>query len=257
MHTDIIDVKVAEDQIVACPNCGQRNRVQKQGSHVSFRCGSCRTKLPNPFALGPRFARTVSSFARGSGSSKRRIVVGLFAILVLVLVVFISSPSSTPTQNLPRYQQVQPIQPVVPLPPPRRLDNGTVITELSRIGNGTLTIDNGTGHDAVIKVVNEQARRTVVTFYVCSGQTARVEHIPDGDFRVIFGSGSDWDSSVGTFTREKSFAKFDRELDFVTAQRTQGDDVYSQYSVFTLTLHRVVHGNATTTNVGEEEFLKY
>jgi len=152
----------------------------------------------------------------------------------------------------PRIQQVQPVEPVVALSPPRRLNNGQVIKEL-RIGRGTLTIDNGTARDAVIKIVNEQTGLSMVEFYIWSRQTASVEHIPDGDFCVIFASGWDWNSTVGTFTRDKSFAKFDSPFDFVTTSRPQG----YEYSVFTLTLQPVVNGNVKMTDVGEEEFLKY
>jgi len=168
-----------------------------------------------------------------------------------------SLPSGNPTQSLPRYVQNQPIQPEVPLPPPRRLGNGTVIAGLSRNGNGVLTIDNGTGHDAVIKIVDEKYGRAVVVFYVCGGQTASIENIPDGSFQVIFATGIDWGKEEGAFTRDKSFAKFDKNLDFLTTRGTEGDKEFTQYSVFTLTLHAVVNGNAKTTNIGEEEFLKY
>jgi hypothetical protein len=176
----------------------------------------------------------------------------LFAILALV-AVFISLPSHSPRQTLPRAQEFQPAEQPAPLPPPRRLENGTALKELSRAGNGRLTIDNGTGHDAVIKLVDERARQLVVAFYIRGGQQVTVDQIPDGAFQVIFASGADWDSAAGAFTREKSFARFDQSLDFVTTSDARS----YEYSVFTLTLHRVVHGNAKTTNVGEQEFLKY
>jgi ssDNA-binding Zn-finger/Zn-ribbon topoisomerase 1 len=253
------------NHIVICSNCGRRNRVHKQHGQVSFRCGACKTNLPNPFA-------------QRSFLSKRFITIGLFAILALVVVIFISLPSKNTPQSLlrdqknqqkqslpsqytrpplPPYDEYRIIQPKAPLPPPRRLSNGTVITGLSRKGNGTLTVDNGTGHDAVIKLVYKQEGRTIVEFYVCQKQTATVDGIPDGDFFVIYASGLDWDSTKQRFTREKSFAKFDRILGFITSKQTKGDEVYTQTIVFTLSLHRVFNGNATTTNVGEEEFLKY
>lgn len=274
MRPDFIDAEVIEDQIVACPNCGQRNRILKQDRRVSYRCGSCRTKLTNPFAATSRFSQTVSAAARRLvGSSRLRVALVVFAVLALAVVGFNLLPDDTspsrddgklsrlppPSSDHPAesFQQVYPIHADPPLPPPRSLANGTLTTELSVVGKGTLKIDNGTRHDAVIKVVDEDARRTIVGLYVCAGQTASFAYIPDGNFRIIFASGTDWDGVVGNFTRDKSFAKFDEDLDFVTTRRTQGDSVYRQYSVFTLTLHRVVNGNAKTTNVGEDEFLKY
>ena len=274
MRPDFIDAEVIEDQIVACPNCGQRNRILKQDRRVGYRCGSCRTTLANPFAVASGFAQTVSAAARCLvGSSRLRVALVVFAVLALAVVGFILLPADTspsrddwklsrlpkPSSDHPAqsFQQVYPVHTEQPLPPPRSLANGTWITDLSIIGKGTLKIDNGTRHDAVIKVVDEGARRTIIGFYVCAGQTASFDCIPDGNFRIIFASGTDWDGVVGNFTRDKSFAKFDEELNFVTTRRTQGDSVYRQYSVFTLTLHRVVNGNAKTTNVGQDEFLKY
>ena len=168
-------------------------------------------------------------------------------------------PVPSGTVSVPRYQQAQPLEtaPSPALPPPRTLVNGTMISKLSLIGNGRLTVQNGTGRDAVIKVVDEPARLSVVAFYVSAGQTASVEQLPDGDFRVLFASGTDWDSAAGTFTRDKTFAKFYSVLNFVTTESTRADGVYTQYSTFTLTLHKVVHGNAKTSKVQEADFLKY
>jgi hypothetical protein len=269
MRTDIIDVQAVENRIVACPNCGQRNRTHKQDRRVNYRCGSCGTELPNPFAVASGFAQNVGAAGRFTGSSWHRVALVFCAVVALVVVGFILLPTSAPLdrndwraspepqlssqQPAQSFQQVYPIQTAQSLPPPRSLANGASITELSRIGKGTLKIDNGTGHDAVIKVVDEKAGRAVVAFYVCAGRSASIERIPDGYFRIIFASGTDWDAAAGSFTRDKLFAKFDKELDFVTTQRTQG----YEYSVFTLTLHRVVHGNAKTTVIGEDEFLKY
>jgi ribosomal protein S27AE len=36
-------------QIVGCPNCGQRNRVIEANSQSRYRCGSCHIEFPNPF----------------------------------------------------------------------------------------------------------------------------------------------------------------------------------------------------------------
>ena len=275
MNNEVIDAEVIEDHVVPCPRCGQRNRVVKQARRIGYRCGACKTGLPNPFGIGFRLSQVVKATARSikSSSSKWRPVLWIVGVLVLVVVAVVLVPPNPPwrqndwpTPRLPQIPQqssvqfqpqVYPIQPAKPLPPPRSLANGTMITELSRIGNGTLKIDNGTTHDAVIKVVDERAAKIVVAFYVCAGRVAQIEHIPDGDFRVLFAGGMDWDADVGNFTRDKAFAKFDEALDFVTTRTTKGYEVYKKYSVFTLTLHAVLNGNAKTTNVDEEEFLKY
>ena len=37
------------EQLVNCSNCGQRNRLREVDAPSRYRCGSCRTELPNPF----------------------------------------------------------------------------------------------------------------------------------------------------------------------------------------------------------------
>jgi len=88
-----------------------------------------------------------------------------------------------------------------------------------------------------------------------AGSTALIEHVPDGDSPVLFAAGLDWDSQVGAFTRSRLFAEYDETLDFVTTWQPEGDSVHLEYSVFTRTLQPVPNGNATTTNISEEEFL--
>lgn len=256
MRNDVIDVQLVEEQIISCPRCGQRNRVHKQQRKVGYRCGACRTELPNPFAVRRAYPRSFSAVVRGFQWSKHGFGLAFFGILAVVVLAFLFSPSDTgTTSHHPPLDATPPASRY--LPPPRSLPTGAVLSRISHVGNGTLTIDNGTRHDAVIKVVDETARQTVVAFYVAGGSAATIEHIPDGHFRVIFATGTDWDSALGTFTRDKSFARFDKPLDFVTTWRPRGYDVYMEYSVFTLTLHPIVHGNARTTAIAEEEFVKY
>lgn len=38
------------EQVVNCSNCGQRNRLRELDPPSRYRCGSCHTELPNPFA---------------------------------------------------------------------------------------------------------------------------------------------------------------------------------------------------------------
>jgi thioredoxin 2 len=34
--------------LLACPNCGKRNRLKYEGLGQTFRCGQCRSELPSP-----------------------------------------------------------------------------------------------------------------------------------------------------------------------------------------------------------------
>jgi len=152
---------------------------------------------------------------------------------------------------------MEPTTKLEPVPMARSLTNGAIIIELSKHGDGTLNIENGTKRDAVVKLVDDTLDKAVVGFYVRAGQTATVEEIPDGLFRVLFALGTDWNAVERTFTRDKAFSEFDKKLDFTTTERTEGARVTTESTIFTLTLHGVPEGNVRTSGIEEKEFLKY
>lgn len=70
---------------------------------------------------------------------------------------------------------------------------------------------------------------------------------------MIFTSGEDWDSDTRSFTMNKSFTEFDGTFDFITRQYLNE----IRYSIHEITLHQVADGNATTSEVNEQEFTQY
>jgi hypothetical protein len=128
-----------------------------------------------------------------------------------------------------------------------------VIEPLVTNGRGSLEVSNGTSRDAYLKVVDPLTNQLVAAFFVESGLTFTLEEIPDGDYEVLFVLGEVWDSSTRSFTRNKSYAKFDSPLEFITRELYNG----IEYSILKATLHEVVDGNTTTSAVTEGEFEKY
>ena len=241
MNPPDTEVEATEPQIVVCPACGKSNRVYKRSQRGRFKCGACKAGLPNPFSLARRISSLAASIRPGREFRRRAtlpLLVGVSIAVTVALIVWFT----------PR--------PATPLPPPRRLANGTIISRRLLDGHGTLQIDNGTSRDAVIKVVDEQTHHSIEACYVSAESKVSIDHIPDGAFTVFFASGSDFDSSLGGFTREKGFAKFVDALAFTTEMRSTASGINTQYTIFTLTLHPVVNGNARTSSVGEDEFLK-
>jgi hypothetical protein len=269
--------------IKSCPKCGKHNRLLRQIREVGYRCGNpeCRAEILSPFD------RDTSSACKDPYDSAARrkprkisyqaaiiVAVGLI-VLALVLTRTKAAPVPvTPASSIqpapvalsipePRFipKPRSPLQSAIivarPLPAARYLPNGSIIQNLYRNGDGVLKIDNGTSRDAVIKLVDEKQGRVIVEFYVRAGNLVAINQIPDGKFRVMLASGTDWDREGYEFTREKSFAKFDKLADYVTIERSEGDQVYSQSDEITLTLHKVPHGNATTTKISEREFMQY
>jgi hypothetical protein len=128
-----------------------------------------------------------------------------------------------------------------------------VIEPLTTEGRGSLSVINGTSSDAYIKLVDPLSNESVASFYVKSSSSFTLEGVADGSYQVIFASGEDWDSNTQSFTMNKSFTKFDSTLDFTTRQYT--DEI--RYSTHEITLHQVLDGNATTSEVNEQEFAQY
>ncbi|MFJ1646551.1 hypothetical protein [Streptomyces sp. NPDC088258] len=133
-------------------------------------------------------------------------------------------------------------------PQKRRLGNGTLVKDAGRSGLGRLTIDNGTESDAVVSLTGQ--RRTAFTLYIRKGRSATVRAVEDGSYTVYFASGTDWNSAKKSFTRDCSFQKFDDKAAFRTVAVTGG----TQYTVLTYSLAKSVGGNATTSEVPEDEF---
>jgi hypothetical protein len=121
------------------------------------------------------------------------------------------------------------------------------------MGGGSLEVSNGTNRDAYVKLVEPLSHTLVTAFHVKSNSTFTVNQIPDGTYRVIFALGKNWNPKTQSFTQSKSFAKFDKPLNFTTMQLS--DRI--QYRVFRITLHPVAGGKARTSGVNEQEFKRY
>ncbi len=130
----------------------------------------------------------------------------------------------------------------------RRLDNGQFVRAGSRAGRGELTIDNGSNHDAVVSLaVNKNPAFSV---YVRNGSQYTVKGIRDGTYEIFFTTGVDWDSQNRTFTRDRTFQRFDDTLKFATT-RTATEIRWSTWSI---TLHSVIGGTANASEVNPNDF---
>ncbi|NYI03741.1 hypothetical protein [Allostreptomyces psammosilenae] len=126
----------------------------------------------------------------------------------------------------------------------RRLDNGTFVADGSRNGLGELTIDNGTSSDTVVTLARGDDAAFAV--YVRAESEFTVYSISDASYTIYYASGADWDSETESFTRDCGFSRFEGEAAFETTSST--------YTTYSITLHPVEDGNATTRPVDPEEF---
>lgn len=275
MHDKATEIESGNEEVVTCPKCGQRNRLYKREAKGIYKCGTCHCELPDPFTLSLRppsnpILQRFSTSAKLVGSS-------ILAFLVLLVLWHMfsdgsQSPSMVPSPSFPsdfqkkEERKMKPpstaTAPSLPLDPNanrmnRSLPFSTVLASPAGEGLGTLKVSNGTARDAYVKLVDPVSRRLTAAFYVKSHSVFTLEQIPDGNYHVLFTSGDDWNSQLRSFTRKKSFARFDRFLNFNTTQRTDSSHVNTEYVAFELTLHPVIGGDATTSGISEQEFLKY
>ena len=117
----------------------------------------------------------------------------------------------------------------------------------------SLMVSNGTNRDAYIKLVDPRSGTLVAAFYVKLNSSFTLKQIPDGTYEVLFVLGEDWDSKAKSFTKSKSFTKFDKSLNFTTTQLS--NEIH--YRAFRITLNPVIEGNTTTSTVNEQEFDRY
>jgi hypothetical protein len=135
---------------------------------------------------------------------------------------------------------------VVKESPPRRLSTGTIIRETgARNGLGQLTIGNDLDLDAVA-VLSQQEGSWVFAVYILNHDSHVITGVPDGSYELYFTVGEDWDAQQATFTRKRRLSRFDDPLTFTTTETT--------YSGWSVTLHPVTGGTATTETVPEDQF---
>ncbi|MDB4984730.1 MAG: hypothetical protein JWM20_909 [Patescibacteria group bacterium] len=131
------------------------------------------------------------------------------------------------------------------------LPTGTVLLKLPSYfeGSGRFTIKNGTSDDAVVKLVDNSANTSIYSVYLKANSNYTVESILDGNYKVIFTSGKNWDASSNKFLVSPDYEKFEDILNFETT-----DDQLTHYS---LTLNPVVGGTAETATINPSEFNSY
>ncbi|MGH3986910.1 MAG: hypothetical protein ACRDTZ_06280, partial [Pseudonocardiaceae bacterium] len=132
--------------------------------------------------------------------------------------------------------------------PERRLANGRLLDSQRRTGSGQLKVDNGTEHDAVVKLV--QGGSPVVSVYVGKRSETTVGKINNGSYELFYTSGIDWDGQLKTFTRSCLFERFEEPVEFTTVPVQGG----IKYTIQSIGLQPRIGGNAQTTEVPAQSF---
>jgi PKD repeat protein len=119
----------------------------------------------------------------------------------------------------------------------RSLPTGTYITNKMTGGEGTLKIDNGWNHDAVIVLAKtDNPNYALMSVYVKSHGSFTATGIDTGDYYIYSETGIDWDSTTNKFSTLMSHKRFDDIFDFTNYD-------------WNITINPVDNGNAKITPV--------
>lgn len=137
------------------------------------------------------------------------------------------------------------------------MPNGTILSSepLYLEGLGELKIENGTGLDAVFKLVRNYPKESIYTVYIRAKSTYEISEISDGVYDLYFAHGRDWDKESQRFLVNSSYSKFEDSFDFTTEYQSDGINLI--YTAGRITLHPVVGGSAKTDTVSENEFSQF
>lgn len=139
------------------------------------------------------------------------------------------------------------------------LPNGTILSSKSLYlnGLGELQIKNGTSLDAIAKLVNIVLDKSIFTVYIEANSTYKINKIKDGNYKLFFNLGNDWDAGLKAFTTNSGYEVFEDPFNFTTQEYEEGNYIKTRYSTFEVTLNPVIGGQAETENVSVLEFAKY
>ena len=159
---------------------------------------------------------------------------------------------------------VELLAPVVAGPPanPKRLPAGfSPLGDGQLSGKSTLTIENGTEYDALVKVMMlvDGKPSMVRNFYVLAQSNWAEEKMPAGSYILRFAQGLDWDAGTRKFTYHPTFGE---SVPFELAEREWTERVEGRLHRKTtfdqkrITLHKVPHGNFPTEPIDEARFAR-
>jgi hypothetical protein len=131
--------------------------------------------------------------------------------------------------------------------------NGTEAELLrSADGHGTLAVTNGNLQDAAVILADQADQGDDRLMYIRSGQQATMTGILPGQYRIKFQIGKGWDKRAEQFLCVTSTDVFDKTKSFTEEERANG----IEFSRLSITLHKVVGGNARTSAIDHRAFVR-
>jgi hypothetical protein len=200
---------------------------------------------------------------------KRRlplVKLALGGVLLAALVVWIAvamfanrdgHSAKVPEVQMPVPPQAQPNAPLQLQSPeiPERvavsLPTGAwIIRPRGMAGHGVLKIENGSGLDAVVKLITANSpRKTVWMLYIRAHEQKSIPGISIGNYLLRFAMGLDWDVDAKKFLRNLEFYQAGKQLEFTEIEPTS--DEAGKYKEIEITLNEVFSGNLPREPINE------
>jgi len=121
---------------------------------------------------------------------------------------------------------------------------------LTRIDGHVVTIRNGSGGNAIVRLRESVSNRRIASVFVADGATASLRKIPDGTYRIQYAFGDHLAKDCRSFVQTHRAGQFPGEETFAT--RTTATEIITQE--MTYTLYAVPLGNVTPKSITTQEF---
>lgn len=132
-----------------------------------------------------------------------------------------------------------------------------LVDNRGRLAEGhKLTIDNGSDGNAIIKLREAATGELVASFFVHSGQSATLERIPDGTYRIQYGFGGDLNAACDAFLETASADQFPDLETLTTEYRDDYDGTTVVRHELSYTLFDVPGGNVQPQTIALADFDK-
>lgn len=242
--------------IVICPNCGQKNRIQTHGSDKRPVCAKCWSVLPiesikehddGPVPPPPPYKKSDSQRSQET-SMKPRFPIKKWLWLLVVAGFFIwvfwqnfgQDKSSKRTEAPVSVEPPRISYPAQPLPA-----NGAfeMFVSAERVAPFEIRTDRGANY--LVKLVSVYNKTPVMAIFIRAGNTVTVD-VPLGTYELRYATGETWYGYDHLFGPDTVCSKADEQLEF--------KQIGYQVSGYTVTLYEVPHGNLHTTRISPQEF---
>ncbi len=217
---------MADELVILCEECGQKNRI-KLGQNASYaKCGKCGTPLevqkPSSNGIGLVFFLALVVFAGYLFFEDKSNV-----IIKPIKTAAISKPR--PEFNAP----------------PVKIKAGILRSRFDRKAIAKFQIKTTAGSDYFIKIVNQSTDEEELVVYINGGKSFLTE-IPLGNYSMRYATGTTWYGENLLFGPQTTFAKANKNFIF----KREGNQILG----YTIELIPQVGGNLRTSKITRSQF---